>query len=334
MERKRLDSRSRFQHANFTRKLQQARNYKRTSRPRPEDRLQAGLQKIGLASLATQILLAMLLVFVCYVFYVPNPLFVTKVAFEGMSIQHQTAAENAVKKFLKQQPWYVPSYNMLFIDQDDLAGFVAKEVPVISRITQVDKNWKDRSVRIKIVEKYERYLVIRPEDRLVLYNDGSVAGTLKKIDSDIPESGAVVTVIVNDEKKVDTATQYFDNTILAFIEQVAVFFPEQTGQNFSYFKAFLSDEEKEKEEEFAKLWNKAALEAVLVKKIEAGRSNPAIMRIVMEPGMDIGSAAQRLKLLLEQTPIERYRGILYVDMRLQNRAYLCLINTPCADSNP
>lgn len=296
--------------------------------------MQAGLQKIGLAGLATQIGLAGLLIFLCYVLYVPNPLFVRKVYFEGMSIQHQTAAENSVKKYFLQKPWYNPSFNMLFINQNSLANFVAKEVPVVSKIEKIDKNWKERTIEVEIIEKYERYLVVRPEDRLVLYNDGTVAGSLGKLEGDLPQSGSVVSVSVNDRSKVDISSQYFDQNIIDFIENSAVMLPEYTGQNFMYFKVFLSDQEQGESNEFFKLWNKAALEAVLAKKPEAGKSNPAVMRIVLEPGLDLASTAERLKLLLEQTTPDRYRNILYVDMRLQNRAYLCLINTPCDSSNP
>jgi hypothetical protein len=334
MEKKRLDSRVRFQHSNFTRKLHEARNYKRVARPRPDNRLQAGLEKVGLASLLAQLLLAAAVILAAYLLYVPNPLFVGTVRIEGLAGEYQALAQEAVKDYQSSQAWYAPKNNILFFNPNSLARAIAEKVPAISKIDSASKSFREKSVNISITQKYERYKVFRPDNELILYNDGTVKGQLPVKAGDLPASGALVTVSVNHTAPVNDGEAYFSPQFLYLIEQAATFFPERTGQNLAYFEVKLPADDSQMSSHFSDSWKDSGIVIVLDKKTDAGKPSPKLLRVIVEPGLDIPMAADRLKLLLAQTPPERYRSLYYIDLRLANRAYLCLISAPCANNNP
>ena len=335
MEKKRLDPRVKFQHADFTRKLHAARNYKRTSRPRPDSRLQAGLEKVGMASLLAQLFFAAAIIIAAYLLYVPNPLFVRAVRVEGLNSEYRPMAEKAVKDYQSRQPWYVPQNNILFVNADKLARAIAEGVPSISKIESSNKLFRSKSVVVSVVQKYERYIAVRPDGELILHNDGTIKGQLPGKIPELPlTSGALVTVKINDTASVKDGEPYFSREFVELLEQAADLFPAQTGQNLAYFEVKLPDKTLGSNEKFAESWKQSGIVEVVNKKPGSGKSNPPQLRIILEPGLDIPSAAERLKLLLDQTAADRYRSLYYVDLRLANRAYLCLVNAPCAAANP
>lgn len=331
MEQKRLDPRVRFQRAGFTKKLQAARSYKRVARVRSENRVEAGLQKVGLASLIMQLLFAAALIAVAYLLYVPNPLFVTKIEVEGLNNDNRTLAQQAVDEYQHSRPWYIPSANYLFFDPQKIAEAIAAKVPAVSKVTASEKTFKTKSAKIVVVEKYERYAVFRPQDELLLYNDGTIKKILSNTGEDLPQSGALVTVSVNHTAPVNITDQYLDPTLLSLVEDTANLFPQTTGQNYAYFEAKLPEGDPQTTQKFTESWKEGTLAAVLVKTATAGKTNPARFRVILEPGINITDTSAKLKLLLDQTPPDRYRGLVYVDMRLPTRAYLCVINTPCSN---
>lgn len=326
MEKRKLDSRVRFQHANFTRKLDQARSYKRNAKPKRED--------ISQVKFLSQLLSAAFVIVIAYLLYVPNPLFIKKIQIEGLDSKHQALAQEAVKNFLENKPWYFPSNNYLFVSSSDISKVIAERVPAVSKIVSSKKSFRNKTITINLIEKYERYLVVRPENQLVLYNDGTLEGQMPALKTELPPSGAIVTVKVNHTNPVNDGQQYFSPQFLEMVEQSAGLFPERTAQTFSYFEAKLPSDDPSLSGQFTDSWKKAKLEAVLNKKAGFEKSNPSKVRVVLEPGLDILATADRLKLLLDQTDPERYRQLDYVDLRLPNRAYLCLINTPCTNPNP
>lgn len=334
MEKRRLDPRVRFQQANFTRKLAEARNYKRNARPRPDSRLQAGLQKVGLASLLAQLLFSVFLITIVYVLYVPNPLFVRSVRIDGLSSEYQAPAQEALKKYQSSRPWYMPASNIFFFNSGEAAKAIADGVPAISKVQFAKKTFRNKTVIISVIQKYERYLVVRPEDQLVVFNDGTIKGQMTEKATSMAQSGAIVTVSVNYSDPVNNSQTYFEPKLIELIEQSASFFPDKTGQDFAYFEVKVPANEASTGTKFSDIWKKSGIAAVLNKRPQSGKSNPPLLKIILEPNLDIAATADRLKLLLEQTAPERYRSLDYVDLRLPNRAYLCLINTPCVNPNP
>ena len=67
-----LDPKVRYQHASFTRKLQQARTYQRSNRPVPDSDLEKFLQKVGLGKRINKILAVAILLCLVYLVYIPN----------------------------------------------------------------------------------------------------------------------------------------------------------------------------------------------------------------------------------------------------------------------
>ncbi len=72
--------------------------------------------------------------------------------------------------------------------------------------------------------------------------------------------------------------------------------------------------------------NTEELDIVLQKGASASQS----FRVIIDTKENAHDVVQRLNLLLSQTAPDRYSQLSYIDLRLSNRAFVCLVNTPCS----
>lgn len=64
--------------------------------------------------------------------------------------------------------------------------------------------------------------------------------------------------------------------------------------------------------------------------MQKGDQKEKQFKVLLDPKEDPDFSVQRLNLLLSQTEPDRYNNLLYVDLRIENRAYVCLVNTVCS----
>lgn len=73
------------------------------------------------------------------------------------------------------------------------------------------------------------------------------------------------------------------------------------------------------------------VELVFQKKPEKSpTSQKDIFRVIVDTQDDAMEVIKQLSLLLSQTSTERYNGLSYIDLRVDGRAYLCLLGSACS----
>src|SRR3954465_9310884 len=77
---KKVDSRIRFQHSSFKKKLQNARVYKRSQVSLPHTKGGAFFSKVGLNSNFSKFFALLILFFLVYLIYIPNFLFIKNIS--------------------------------------------------------------------------------------------------------------------------------------------------------------------------------------------------------------------------------------------------------------
>ncbi len=67
------------------------------------------------------------------------------------------------------------------------------------------------------------------------------------------------------------------------------------------------------------------LKVVLAKN---GNTNN-LFTVIFDSKSDLPAAIDRLDVLLSQTTVDRFAALEYIDLRIENRGYICLQNTQC-----
>src|SRR5687768_2052845 len=93
---KRLDSRVRFQHQNFTRKLDLARRYKRSAPAVSDDQSYNVLPKLGLTTRLSQALAILIIAGLVYLIFIPNFLSPQAIQVEGVGGDEAAAVRSSV----------------------------------------------------------------------------------------------------------------------------------------------------------------------------------------------------------------------------------------------
>jgi hypothetical protein len=282
-----------------------------------------------------QIVVGLILVGVLYLIYVPNFLSVKDIRVIGLSDSNQVIAEGAARQAIRDALFLNPQYNMIFLDNDLVSKAVAK-VPSVYEVKSVKKDFKHNTVIIEVVPKVERYLVSDTERVYDVYNDG-IAKSVSGLSQDNWASTvnpSMIKVLLPSRVPAEDGKTFFGPQMIQALESIAGGLNALPGSPLSYFlagtasvKTTLNDDGStsvsQGDLEFPV--NNGEIKAVL-KKGNTGQT----FTVMFDPQSNLGDTLKRLELLLAQTPPDRYKNLYYIDMRLPNKGYVCLVNTPCA----
>lgn len=326
----------RFQHRHFTQKLNEARNYKRNARAIPEHPVELFLMRIGLGSRWAQVLAGAIVLGILYLIYIPNFLTVQQVKVQGLSDSNTIIAEGAAKQSLSDAFFLNPQHNLVFLSQERVKQAVAK-VPSVYQVTAVKKDFKTKSLLITVSPKYERFLVSDGERVYDVYNDGVFKGQ-----AGISKDGFPTTINPNMLKVVlpkpinpQEHEQFFTADAVKDLETIANGMKDVPNSPLSEFFAGTISSQEVLNDDGSTSTVQGDLELPIssgeIKAVLEKNNNPQQTFVVMFDGQsDLNDAIARLKLLLSQTTPDRYKNLFYIDMRLSERAYICLVNTSCA----
>src|SRR5258708_818385 len=121
---KKPDSRIRFQHQAFRQQLREARGYKREKRV-AEKSWGTFLSDIGLKSWKTRTVAAVLLCLFVYLVYIPNIFYIKNIVITGAAPEAQANLERTIGFYLhSQRAW--PQDNLLLLSKSRLKNYIAK----------------------------------------------------------------------------------------------------------------------------------------------------------------------------------------------------------------
>jgi hypothetical protein len=350
---KKLDSKIRFQHTTFTKRLDEARNYKRKVTPKAEGQADSILARLGLRTIYSQIAALLIVVGIGYLIYIPNFLSIKGVEVKGVSDEDRGRLQTRVFDYFNHTPFYNPQRNIFFLGKGRLENFLLLDGKVY-KVTEINKNFFSRSLTITIQPKNRSFIVKRPEGVFAVYNDGVVE---QQLDTD-PEKWLEIEkgslkVLDETEALVQAHTKYFSDNLAGILQTVQSQFTQLTNQELDNVSVPQQIIYKDTPDEIATgtattpaLLEEKIQETVktlslplepedlnlIVKKLNYKGSSPTY-KVVISTQRDLAETLKNLFTVLSQMAPERYRNLHYIDMRFENKGFVCLINTPCAQDN-
>jgi hypothetical protein len=361
-----VDPKVRFQNRQFNQKLQQARTFKRTARSVPENSFERMLNNIGLGSKLMQIAVALLVLGILYIVYAPNFLTVKSINVEGLSTTDNSLAEAAIRDSLGNAPFYNPQRNLLLLSKrrtsESLQGF-----PSISNIEKISKNYNDKSLNVFVKPKTERFLIRTGERVFDIYNDGTIknVSSLDRASWETTVNPNMIKVDVVANIANSGSKDFLSSGLVQYITELNEDLKAVTGSTLAYVEILMPDTNPSSEP-VAAIPEKEVNENIEEENTEETNASPEVVEIipvvlssiqlpinvgelnlVMQKGLDSKrtfkvmldtkespkNLVSRLNLLLSQTAQDRYNNLSYIDLRIQSRAFVCLLDTPCNVGN-
>lgn len=346
-----LNSKVRFQHKQFTGKLQTARNYKRKALAIPETQFDKILAKVGLGSKWAQIGAGVILLGLIYLVYLPNFLTVQKITITGLSESQTRDLEIAVRDEIANTNFFYPEKNLLFLRSDKVVRDATKNLASINKIEKVSKSLSKQELIISAESKYEKFLVSTPNKVYDVYNDGLLKGEAGVgIDQwqnlDTP---SMLKIKLTGEVSADKHVQLLNPNLVNYLNDLNNKISQVPNAKLAYYQfketkevivpTVSSDVENPLPESTEQIptpepdnknqtltipINSAEVHAVFYK----GTSQNTY-RVIFDATKDVQKSIDNLKLLLSQTSPERLAQLNYIDLRLEERAYLCLQGAAC-----
>ncbi len=232
---KKLDSKVRFQHRQFTAKLGTARTYKRQARSVPELKVDKFLAKIGLRSRWSQILLGLIIAGFLYLIYVPNFLSLQTIVITGVSESQARDLEMALRDEIANVGFYNPQSNLLFFDERLVQKALVK-VPSINFVAEFKRNIREQSISINAEAKYEKYLVATTDKIYDVYNDGTLKSEsgINRKDWESHENQQMLKVLLHSNVTPENNKMFFHPDLYKQINSLAEYFNSLDGQALAY----------------------------------------------------------------------------------------------------
>jgi hypothetical protein len=332
-----LDSRVRFQSAQFTKKLGEARNYRRTAKPLPESSFQLWLTKIGLGSRFTQAGVLLIILGILYIIYIPNFLSVDKIIIEGLSDSDRVVAEGAVRESLSSAPFYNPQRNLVFLSKARMINALTMQGTVFG-VESITKDFSEQSLVIKVRPKVETFTLLNGEKIYSIYNDGAIRSTLQINPLEWLEKSPANTILLKNSASVNMGNtkEYLSSDSAQKLIELNDQFKKLLGRTPLYIELQLPEPAHSVNQETGEISYQTLDLSLPVSPIEArayltiNEGKPQTYYMIFDMQQDIREAVERLQLLLSQTSPERYQRLVYIDMRLPKKSFICLTEAVCA----
>ncbi len=334
---KKVNGQQRFQDRQFTQKLNEARNYKRHARYIPEHPVDLFLSRVGLGTRWTQILAGLVVLGLLYLVYIPNFLSVQQVSVKGLDETNKTIAEGAAKQSISNAPFYNPQNNLIFLSESRIKAAV-ESVPGVYKVTQVKKDFKSKNLIIEAAPKYERFLVSDGEKVFDIYNEGTLKAPAGIAQSDFAGTSnpSMLKVILPTAVNPQEHERFFSAELVQSLEIIAGGLKDIPASPLKQiFAGMLSTKQilNEDGSTTTETSNELPLpikSSEIRAELEKNGNPQQTFQVIFDTESDLPDTIKRLNLLLSQTPPDRYKNLYYIDMRLKNRGYICLIGAPCA----
>lgn len=361
-----LDSKVRFQHKQFKTKLDIARTYKRSSRVVSDSRFDKLLNSIGLRSRWSQGLFFVLLVTLFYLVYMPNFLSLQNISISGLSREQAQQLDAAIRKEILNSSFFYPQRNLVVLREQTIFD-AAKTIPTIDHIVSINKHLGSQTLYVKAMSKYERFLVATPEKVYDVYNDGSLAreSGIGRSDWLGTINPSMIKIQLYREFDFEANRQLFHPDLMNYLNRLLEQVDLIEGQQFAYLtfrepevpkppqpptgEETMVDKEPATEtsptageestaegavamqpQPLPKLslpYNSSEVYVVYYKNNDVRRT----YKVIFDTTADPVQTMDKLRLLLAQTEASRYNRLYYIDLRIPDKAFICLENTACAN---
>lgn len=299
---RKIDSRIRFQNPNFRQRLNDARMYKRRAKSLPDTKWTVFLSKVGLGSWPARVITVLIFFALIYIVFIPNLLFIKTITVKGADQAAADEIKTQAQLFMGQKAFW-PQKNILFFSKNRFAKFLIKQDREVLSVNKVSKKFPNTLI-IDIAPRADTFTIQTETADYIISGDGLVTQELANMASTTLPSGLILIKLTGSEelalgqKALDPETADFISALqnsLANITKVPTDHYEIASLNSADVTVY----------------NKNGL------------------KLLFDVTLDQKKVLQQLSLLYSQFLPGDISRLNYIDMRFDGKAYTCFNNTPC-----
>ena len=301
---KKVDSRARFLNSRFKNRLREARGYKRRARALPQTKWGIFLSRIGLGSWLARFLTLLVLIFLVYIAYIPNFLFIQNINITGLDETAKPGVMAAVNSFLKKQlPW--PQKNLLLLSTGGLEEYLLKNQRDVLEVRKISKRFPN-PLTLAFAPRVDSFFLQTPLYNYIVSNDGLVTG-LPNQDASSTLPAALGLIKLNSSPNLGFGQQALDREKANFLLELGRSLPDIAKSPIDYLE--MSDLETPD----------------LTLYSQSG------FKIFFDFHSDANETLNRLKVLFSQFTDANFNRLSYVDMRFEGKGYICYKDAACVN---
>ncbi len=331
------DNKVRYQTREFTGKLVEARSYKRKSKALSENSFFRFLQKIGLYGSLFIVFIFILIFFVIYVLYFSSFFKVEKIEVNGGNDIEKERLRVEAEKFLDKRGYLgVPRSNLLTLGKGDLRK------SLLENIIEVRNN-------LEFKKKFPNTLVINADFRKSKFIIGNKSGTYLYFDDSqyykkLSENPASFFDYSGSEIKIwwqgleNEGRPEVDNIVFENVSKIKDLYFPPSGNSFDFLVMGVGS--RDQEEVNSGLDPRVILvnedlgpgEAVVYTRWFDSDINkiPGGFKVYLDTKTSLPEVMARAELVIDKRPLDKRKLLYYIDMRYENRAFLCEMGSVCA----
>lgn len=250
------------------------------------------------------------------VIYWPRLFFIKKITVTGTNTAKGDLIVKNLWDELQSSNKLWPQQNIIVFDPQKFIPKIKSSFPDILEIKSVSKKFPNELV-IDVADKVVLYEIVTPTGNFFVYNDGTLIS--------INENMALTTkIVLLSDLKYKSGEKVFDDNFLNLLKQINESFEKITGEKIASID-ILPDELKENN----RFIQSAEITIKTEKNTKLGQQSSGFS-IIIDVKKDANLSLSAIKILLDNQPVERYSQINYLDVRSENKAFVCLNNTACA----
>jgi hypothetical protein len=313
------------------------------------------LYKLGLKSRYSQAAALVVLAGLVYLIFIPNFLFVKTITIEGVGEEQQTKVRSNIDTYFANVPFFNPQRNIVFLKKSSLEKELLED-PTIYKVMSIKKSVIKRSLTITVEPKTERFLANRAGLLYSVYNDGTIK---EQVPGDpaawLNVNPGLIKVKQEAGDPLNKGTHYLSDQFLAQLNSWQGRFQAVTGKEVSFFEipvvlvnavpaevpatstatmTAVSGQQSISVTDLPLPLRPDDINIYVKKNIPNYRGPAPDFKVLIEGEQDMEDTLGKLTLLLNQMPPDRYTKLYYIDMRFENRGFICLVGTPCAQEKP
>jgi cell division septal protein FtsQ len=303
---RKTDSRIRFQNSRFKHRLQEARGYKRSARNKP---LGAGgifLSMVGLGSWFSRFFTLLIFLLLIYLVFIPNVFFVKHVAINGAQTEDKSAIETLVNSYLsKKLPW--PQKNLVLLSKPGLKEFLLKNDQKILAINSINKKLPATLI-INITPRINQFVIQTASGTdFFVSNDGLVTNEAYLAASGTLPSNLTF-IKLDDSEGLVIGNRVFEQNQIIFLLRMQDQLADVVKSPIDFF------------------------ELASFKTTDLSVYFKTGPKVILSLNSNADQALGRLKLLFSQFSDIDIKKLYYVDMRFGNNGYVCYKGTTCVQN--
>ncbi len=296
------NSRLRFQQTGFKRQLENARHYRRQPYVVPESRMERFMATLGPGPWYIKAAILVVVFGLAYAVYIPNFLFIKQVTVTGFKIQEQKDVQALVQTYFSENR-IKAQQNILFLSKHHLSVFLKENDNGILAVNSIRKKFPN-SIEISIQPRISKFFARTSDAQYIISADGYVQESVPATTTTSPHS-SLITITLPGEESLFLNSHFVADDLAGLLQTLNTRLPAIIGSQVASFSLENAD------------------------SIDITANLPNNRRLLFDRKSDMEKVLANLRLLYANLPDDQKNNYDYIDMRFNNRGYLCTKGSSC-----